>query len=108
MALIQYAFKGTKHDLHVSDATTVAEFLDSISEQTEVPVAGLKVTLKGKVLRPHQDNSSTHSLLEQHPDLATGAKIFVLGTTQQDIAKVHSIDKHVSTRKAYRPPPAVK
>ncbi|KAI8602315.1 WLM domain-containing protein [Dissophora ornata] len=107
MASVQYAFKGNKHDLNISATTTVAEFLESISEQTQVPITGLKVTLKGKVLRVNED-SDKETLLEKHPSLATRAKIFVLGTTEQDIAKVHSIDKHVNTRKSYRPPPAVK
>lgn len=63
--------------------------------------------LKGQVLRP-SEAGETHPLLEQHPALATGAKIFVLGTTEQDLAKVQSIDQHINTRKTYRPPPAVK
>lgn len=63
--------------------------------------------LKGKVLRPDEAGEPC-PLLEQHPALTTGAKIFVLGTTEQDLAKVQSIDQHVDARRSYRPPPAAK
>ncbi|KAF9985406.1 hypothetical protein BGZ65_010910 [Modicella reniformis] len=109
MTSIQYIFKGQKHNLDISASTTLPTFLEAISEQTQVPVSGLKVMLKGKVLRPEEDEAEeTRTLLEQHPILATGAKIFVLGTTEEDLAKIHSIDKHVHTKRSYRPPPAAK
>ncbi|KAF9109702.1 hypothetical protein BGX27_007293 [Mortierella sp. AM989] len=105
---IQYSFKGSKYQLDISASTTATDFLESISHQTNVSVAGLKVVFKGKVLRPNE-SGDTETLLDKHPALATtGAKILVLGTTEQDIAKVHSIDQHVITRKNYRPPPTVK
>ncbi|KAF9205064.1 hypothetical protein BGZ49_004513 [Haplosporangium sp. Z 27] len=105
---IQYTFKGNQHQLDISPSTTVEEFLEAISNQTQVSVAGLKVVFKGKILKSN-DKGDTPTLLEQHPALASkGAKILVLGTTEQDIAKVHSIDQRVSIRKNYRPPPSVK
>lgn len=63
--------------------------------------------LKGKILQPEETGEADY-ILQKHPTLATGAKIFVLGTTEQDLAKVHSIDQHIHTRKSYRPPPAPK
>ncbi|KAG0213382.1 hypothetical protein BGX33_002937 [Mortierella sp. NVP41] len=81
--------------------------LEQISAQTHVPLSGLKVMFKGKVLKPNEADD-TETVLVKHPTLTTGAKIFVLGTTEKDIAKVHSIDEHVNTRKSYRPPPAAK
>ncbi|KAG0002509.1 hypothetical protein BGZ80_009883 [Entomortierella chlamydospora] len=105
---ISYTFKGNKHQLEISASTTPTEFLETISAQTNVSVAGLKVVFKGKVLKPNEEGDA-QTLLEKHPALAsTGAKILVLGTTEQDIAKVHSIDQHVISRKNYRPPPPVK
>ncbi|KAI1316952.1 hypothetical protein EDD11_009196 [Mortierella claussenii] len=108
MASIQYTFKGTSFQLDIQPSTTTAELLGTISDQTHVPLAGLKVMFKGKVLRPNE-TEDTQTLLEKYPTLAAaGAKIFVLGTLEQDIAKVHSIDNHVSARKSFRPPPAAK
>ncbi|KAK3814354.1 MAG: WLM domain-containing protein [Benniella sp.] len=107
MASIQYTFKGQKLSLDILTSTTVADFLELIAEQTQVPVSGLKVMFKGKVLRPEESEESK-PILEQHPVLASGAKIFVLGTTEQDLAKVQAIDQHINTRKNYRPPPTAK
>ncbi|KAG0370012.1 WLM domain-containing protein [Gamsiella multidivaricata] len=107
MASIQYTYKGAKYDLTISASTTIPEFLAAISEQTHVAVSGLKVMHKGKVVKSSEANDA-QPLLKRHPDLATGAKIFVLGTTAEDIAKVHSIDQHITTRKSYRSPPAAK
>jgi hypothetical protein len=107
MASIQYTFKGQKLSLDILTSTTVADFLELIAEQTQVPVSGLKVMFKGKVLRPEESEESK-PILEQHPVLASGAKIFVLGTTEQDLARVQAIDQHINTRKNYRPPPTAK
>ncbi|KAF9351438.1 hypothetical protein BGX26_010564 [Mortierella sp. AD094] len=105
---IPYTFKGNKHQLNISASTTATEFLEAISVQTHVSVAGLKVVFKGKVLKPNGEGDA-QTLLDKYPALiSTGAKILVLGTTEQDIAKVHSIDQHANTRKNNRPPPAVK
>ncbi|KAG0199276.1 hypothetical protein BGX28_007435 [Mortierella sp. GBA30] len=107
MAPIQYTFKGIKHEQDISLETTTTELLEAIAQQTDVPLTGLKVMLKGKVLRPNGTDDA-ETILSKYPDLVKGAKIFVLGTTEQDIAKVHTIDQHVRTRKSYRPPPVVK
>ncbi|KAF9181855.1 hypothetical protein BGZ51_005135 [Haplosporangium sp. Z 767] len=106
MISIQYTFKGNKYDQNISASTTIEQLLEAISNQTQVPTAGLKVMFKGKVLRPNSAGD-LEPLLAKHPDLANGAKIFVLGTTGHDIAKVHSIDERVQIRKSYRPPPSV-
>jgi len=106
-SLIHYAFKGKKHSLDVGSVATVSQLLSAIAEQNEVPATALKVLFKGKVLRYGEDGDSK-SLQEQHPGLGAGAKILVLGTTEQDLAKVHSIDEHIQTRKNYRPPPSAK
>ncbi|KAF9191343.1 hypothetical protein BGZ50_009461 [Haplosporangium sp. Z 11] len=105
MISIQYTFKGNKYDQNISASTTIEQLLEAISNQTQVPTAGLKVMFKGKVLRPNSAGD-LEPLLAMHPDLANGAKIFVLGTTGHDIAKVHSIDERVQIRKSYRPPPS--
>ncbi|KAG0057492.1 hypothetical protein BGZ89_001847 [Linnemannia elongata] len=107
MASIQYTFKGTKYDLDIAPTATATHLLEQIAEQTQVPLSGLKVMFKGKVLRPNE-GEDTETVLVKHPTLVTGAKIFVLGTTEKDIAKVHSIDEHINTRKSYRPAPVAK
>ncbi|ORZ23831.1 WLM domain-domain-containing protein [Lobosporangium transversale] len=38
----------------------------------------------------------------------SGSKLFVLGSTEQDIAKVQSMDKHINERKLFRPSPSAK
>ncbi|KAF9281107.1 hypothetical protein BGZ88_011816 [Linnemannia elongata] len=107
MASIQYTFKGTKYDLDIAPTATATHLLEQIAEQTQVPLSGLKVMFKGKVLRPNE-GEDTETVFVKHPTLVTGAKIFVLGTTEKDIAKVHSIDEHINTRKSYRPAPVAK
>ncbi|KAF9913053.1 hypothetical protein EC991_005921 [Linnemannia zychae] len=107
MASIQYTFKGTKYDLDIPSTATSTHMLEKISEQTQVPLSGLKVMFKGKVLKLNEEGDA-ETVFAKHPTLTTGAKIFVLGTTEKDIAKVHSIDEHINTRKTYRPAPAAK
>ncbi|KAF9928421.1 hypothetical protein FBU30_002379 [Linnemannia zychae] len=107
MASIQYTFKGTRHSLDVAPTATSTNLLEQIAEQTQVPLSGLKVTFKGKILKPN-DEGDNETVLDKYPTFASGAKIFVLGTTEKDVAKIHSIDEHVNTRKNYRPPPAAK
>ncbi|KAF9966748.1 hypothetical protein BGZ70_001409 [Mortierella alpina] len=105
MPTIQFTFKGVKYDQNISAETTVTELLHGISTKTNVPISGLKVMLKGKVLR-ETDAHVSEPVLDTYPDLLNGAKIFVLGSTEQDIARVHTIDKHVHTRKNVRAAPA--
>ncbi|CAO3567769.1 unnamed protein product [Mortierella alpina] len=107
MATIQFTFRGVKHDQSISAESTVTELLHGISTKTNVPMSGLKVMLKGKMLR-EADAGVSEPVLKTYPDLLSGAKIFVLGSTEQDIAKVHTIDKHVGTRKNTRAAPAAK
>lgn len=69
------------------------------------------MSYKGKALKvDHEipDDTSEHLLIKYPGINAPNVKLFVLGTTEHDIAKVHTIDNHVQTRKNYRPPPAAK
>ena len=84
MASIQYTFKGKKYDLNIAPTATPTLLLEQISEQIQVPLSGLKVMFKGKVLKPNE-SEDTETIFVKHPTLTTGAKIFVLGTTEKDI-----------------------
>ncbi|KAG0354021.1 hypothetical protein BG005_006790 [Podila minutissima] len=111
MATIQYTFKGQKHEVHLEATASTHGLLETISAQTSLPAAGLKVSYKGKALKVDHENPSDTSehLLIKYPGInAPNVRLFVLGTTEHDIAKVHTIDSHVQTRKNFRPPPAAK
>lgn len=111
MATIQYTFKGQRHEANLEATASTHDLLESISTQTSLPVTGLKVSYKGKALKvDHEtpDDTSEHLLIKYPGINAPNVRLFVLGTTEYDIAKVHTIDNHVQTRKNYRPPPAAK
>ncbi|KAG0344462.1 hypothetical protein BG004_004467 [Podila humilis] len=111
MTSIQYTFKGQKHEVTLSTSLTTLDLLNAISSQTELPLSGLKVSFKGRALRvDHPDPADTSEhVITKYPGInAPNIKLFVLGTTEKDVAKVHSIDSHIQTRKSFRPPPAAK
>ncbi|KAF9423603.1 hypothetical protein BGZ94_008251 [Podila epigama] len=111
MAEIHYTFKGQKHTAKVHSTATTQDLLEAIAQETSVPVAGLKVSYKGKALKSEHSSNTEESerLLVKYPGIdSPSVKLFVVGTTEHDIAKVHTIDNHVETRKKYRPAPTVK